>query len=348
MKSSYTLLYLLSCLFLIILVAAKDDCKDGKCKDKESWTNWLKRKAQGMKLPTLGIHLPDFSDKDEDKILVRFYLYTRQTLNNPEEYIVENNQVPMFTHFDTKKPTRIIVHGWMGSGTSKFSLAFIDAYLPKFDYNLIVVDWGGRAKKFYPTARQSIVLIGKYLSDFIDRLCQSYNIPPESLHVVGHSLGAHVAGIAGRFIQSGKLGRISGLDPAHPFFTKGDNDMLTTKAALFVDVIHTCGRYLGWYDQIGHADFYPNKGIAMQPGCGTDVIGKCSHRRAWEYYAESIGNPKTFMAYACISWDVYEQGLCRKGPVPMGEYLPTDTRGTFYLKTNSEGPYGRGLNDLID
>ena len=37
--------------------------------------------------------------------------------------------------------------------------------------------------------------------------------------------------------------------------------------ALFVDVIHSAGKWVGNDEVIGHADFYPNLGVAPQPGC---------------------------------------------------------------------------------
>ena len=41
-----------------------------------------------------------------------------------------------------------------------------------------------------------------------------------------------------------------------------------------MDVIHTCGHDLGFFHTLGHADFYPNGGIPIQPGCGFDITGK--------------------------------------------------------------------------
>lgn len=37
--------------------------------------------------------------------------------------------------------------------------------------------------------------------------------------------------------------------------------------AEYVDVIHTDAGILGFPKSIGHADFYPNGGRALQPGC---------------------------------------------------------------------------------
>lgn len=44
------------------------------------------------------------------------------------------------------------------------------------------------------------------------------NVKLDNIHVIGHSLGAHVAGFAGMFSGSevGKIARITGLDPALP------------------------------------------------------------------------------------------------------------------------------------
>ena len=49
--------------------------------------------------------------------------------------------------------------------------------------------------------------------------------------------------------------------------------------ALFVDVIHSAGRWVGDDDVLGHVDFFPNGGRAPQPGCANkesfDLT--CSH-----------------------------------------------------------------------
>lgn len=47
----------------------------------------------------------------------------------------------------------------------------------------------------------------------------------------------------------------------------GKDGHLDNTDAEFVDVIHTCGGALGFLDNIGHVDYYPNGGTPMQPGC---------------------------------------------------------------------------------
>lgn len=99
----------------------------------------------------------------------------------------------------------------------------------------------------------------------------------QSIHLIGHSLGAHAAGFAGSF-TSARVSRISGLDPALPGFeiTAGPELRLDPTDAEFVDVIHTCGGVLGFYEPLGHVDFYPNGGVPSQPGCNgfKEVLGK--------------------------------------------------------------------------
>lgn len=61
---------------------------------------------------------------------------------------------------------------------------------------------------------------------------------------------------------------ILGLDPARPLFEVPETqEKLGPADASFVDVIHTCAGLLGFFNPVGHADFYPNDGTAPQPGC---------------------------------------------------------------------------------
>ena len=60
------------------------------------------------------------------------------------------------------------------------------------------------------------------------------------MHLIGHSLGSHVAGYAGKNVTA--LGRITGLDPAGPYFEWMPAFVrLDSADAQFVDAIHTNG-----------------------------------------------------------------------------------------------------------
>lgn len=61
-------------------------------------------------------------------------------------------------------------------------------------------------------------------------------------HLVGHSLGAHIAGQTARLLKKDGITvqRVTGLDPAHPCFENETASLRLRKSdAEFVDVIHT-------------------------------------------------------------------------------------------------------------
>ena len=116
-----------------------------------------------------------------------------------------------------------------------------------------------------------------------------------NIHLVGHSLGAHVVGFMAKRVQAlglGKLPRLTGLDPAYPFFElAGPEGRVDKTDAELVQIVHTNSGWL-WegclsfkvntrsalfcmepslpQEPLGHVDFYPAGG-SHQPGC-TDLI----------------------------------------------------------------------------
>jgi hypothetical protein len=71
-----------------------------------------------------------------------------------------------------------------------------------------MVDWSKKASTFlYFSAINDAKKIGQKVGEFI----KLSHIDPLRTHCIGHSLGAHACGFAGKEI---KLKRITGLDPA--------------------------------------------------------------------------------------------------------------------------------------
>lgn len=54
----------------------------------------------------------------------------------------------------------------------------------------------------------------------------------------------------------------------------GDTARLSHTDAKFVDVIHTDGGVFGYPWALGHADFFPNGGTPLQPGCVQEESSK--------------------------------------------------------------------------
>lgn len=179
-----------------------------------------------------------------------------------------------FRGFDKRKWTVFLVHGWMGSEKGAEMIMLREGFNKYLDFNVITVDWSDMARNIiYLEASSRTEDAGRGIAELIEFMVSNMGLSYNKVHIIGHSLGAHTAGYAGKFTK-GRVARITGLDPAGPnFYTNGPESRLDSTDAQFVDVIHTAVGSLGHYKDIGHVDFYPNGGI-LQPGCGGTITMK--------------------------------------------------------------------------
>ena len=88
------------------------------------------------------------------------------------------------------------------------------------DVNFMSVDWDwkslGISNMNYWTAVKTVKLVGDHFGDFIHFLVQNTETTTDKFHLVGHSLGAHVAARAGHRLN-GTLGRLTGLGKKEVF-----------------------------------------------------------------------------------------------------------------------------------
>ncbi|XP_794147.1 lipase member H-like [Strongylocentrotus purpuratus] len=197
--------------------------------------------------------------------------------------------------------------------------ALVDRDEPR---NVICVDWSpGASSKWYPNPRDNTRVVGRIIGKMIEQLVDNKGAWFEDMHIIGHSLGAHIAGYAGEAL-GGRVGRVTGLDPAGPLFGGTDNQCkLDRSDAMFVDVIHTDGDMLlfggaGLMEECGDHDWYPFGG-KDQPGCPFFDAG-CDHMMAVEYFTESVLNikfPATKWALTVKNlfkypWDCAVEGDC--------------------------------------
>ncbi|XP_078658367.1 pancreatic triacylglycerol lipase-like [Branchiostoma floridae x Branchiostoma belcheri] len=239
-------------------------------------------------------------------VAVKYYLHTRQ---NKETPIVLEGKNPDLsgTPFRSNRPTKFIIHGFNSQGDVQWIVDIANELLIAEDLNVFGVDWQKGASPLgginYFKAKKNCRKVGQTVGNFVRQLGQ----PGSMIHIIGHSLGAHAAGFAGKTTQSAgfTIARISGLDPAGPLFKiSRPTKRLDKGDATFVDVIHTDAHWYGKRKPLGHVDFYPNEGW-NQPGCGdfpVDQLTACSHGRAYEFYNESINSACQFLAYRCPDW----------------------------------------------
>lgn len=281
--------------------------------------------------------LVESSNKLSSQVI--FYLYKRGT----DFYdILSLGDIAGFNHsnFDTKKPTKVLIHGWMDYVHGPMISAIKEGYLKgSEDVNILAVDWGDISINVdYIATAMETRKVGVYVAAMLDFLvANGANL--DSFHVIGHSLGAHVAGEIGNSLTTGKLPRITGLDAALPGFEVLKIARKLEKSdAEFVDCIHTCGGMLGILDPFCHADFYPNGGMFVQPGCSAIDFGKCSHFRAFDFFAESILPNHEFPSLYCQDITSHARN-CVESSYLMGNSLDNVARGTFYAYTNSKFPF---------
>lgn len=139
---------------------------------------------------------------------VRLLLYTRSNLDCGRELRHQRpSEQPLF---NASRPTTFVIHGYRPTGAPPIWINHIVHLLAQQDdMNIIVVDWNkGAANLNYFTAVTYTRQAALNLTSFILTM-QEEGASLSSVHLVGVSLGAHLAGFVGANLK-GKIGRITG------------------------------------------------------------------------------------------------------------------------------------------
>lgn len=282
---------------------------------------------------------------------VKFYLFTR--LNPSDGQTLEVNSLSSVekSNFNSKNPTRIIVHGWQNHKSSPVNVLIRNAFLVKDNFNIIVVDWSEGASMYkYSQSRNSVKYVGSKVAEMVDFLKTNAQLNLDTLHLVGHSLGAHICGLTGKLLKDYILNTIIGLDPAGPlFYEEHPDERLSVDDAEYVEVIHTNSGFYGMRAPIGDADYYINGG-EKQPGCGFDFLKICSHSRSFELFAESINSPDGFWSVPCNLEELNSQNCSRSGVTGVMGDITMDKKyqiiGIYKLLTRGNPPFAMGKSVL--
>jgi len=242
----------------------------------------------------------------------------------------------------TKGVASNIVKAWMESTNQRTNVILIEwndlnhhnnyrlAVARSFINEIFVPDRFQWSEDVYLDAAMNAIHAGQYVGLILAALAKRSSID-FNIHLAGHSLGAHLVGIAGRSYEKAtgkKVARVTGLDPAGPSFIDGPiveadpelfKNRLNKNDAEFVDIIHSQGSLspavlhydskFGDLNPLGHADFYPDGG-ETQENCQVllplSKVG-CSHERGFHYFINSIQEPDLFPSYECSSLDECRQ-----------------------------------------
>ncbi|CAG2109970.1 unnamed protein product, partial [Medioppia subpectinata] len=268
-----------------------------------------------------------------DSMSPMFHMYTLEQRTIPRNYSYNATAAQLrYSTFNASLRTAFIVHGFQ-SGYALWLENMKDFILYKSNdqFNVVVVIWEKGAKTpIYNLAATNTRVVGALIGFFINSLCNTFKITNDRFWLIGHSLGGHTMGYAGKRLNNPKVGRITALDPAGVgFHFKNTALRLDHSDAQIVDVIHTDAALsytegFGTADTLGHFDFYPNGG-SWQPGCavsdsvtnklssitsGEDIT--CSHSRAC-LIMNNLDKPEddcSAIAYQCESYDAFLEGRC--------------------------------------
>ncbi|XP_045527760.1 pancreatic triacylglycerol lipase-like [Pieris brassicae] len=268
----------------------------------------------------------------------QYHLFTRSNPLISQPLVIGHNNILSQSNFNNNRRTVFLIHGWLNSATSDFNRELVPVLLSVEDLNVIVVDWSIGANSLnYRIVNTNAVKSGEAVARFIGWLSQQSGISLEQVHLIGHGLGGHQAGVTGR-ASFGKIGYITGLNPSLIGWVT-NIDRLSPNDALYTEVLHT--NYVhGYIGDLGHVDFYFNGGISM-PGCDSN---ECDHDRSFLYFAESIVSGG-FTGRECLNYYAAVLGMCDFHPrrLQMGGLNPKYGKtGVYYLETNPSSPYSQG------
>lgn len=183
---------------------------------------------------------PNLSVSSND---VTIYFFSKK--NPSAAFTFKSNDVSKIKNsaFSAGKPTVFVIHGWKNNHGSEICTKIKGALLSAFDINVFVVDWSPIAKGAYVTAQAAVNPVGHIVGGFIN-LLKGKGLNVGNVKLIGHSLGAHVAGNTGAAL-GGQVSAITGLDPAGPAFTLfNKNNRLDKSDARFVEVCITTIRLI--------------------------------------------------------------------------------------------------------
>jgi GH18 family chitinase/pimeloyl-ACP methyl ester carboxylesterase len=226
---------------------------------------------------------------------------TQPPLGNNTRYIVSNKDTAKFDQLDFSldpgQKTIFVIHGW-NSNPGTFTNRQLDVKLQAAypNANIIMVDWSAAANSTdYLYVSRQVPYVANALSDVFIKL----GIDPNKTIVIGHSLGAHIAGFASEKYEQktkNKIGEIVGLDPAAPFLNIETSGLNSTQAQRVV-AIHSSNSLTGGafndgygnYGSIGTLDIYIKKGFYVY---GADISNPNNHGLAIDVYENLVYGQK--------------------------------------------------------
>lgn len=103
-------------------------------------------------------------------------------------------------------PIKVLIHGYIASRYHTSIEPIKKAYLSAGNVNLMIVDWSQASYQMYDVSRSLTSDVAMRVAQILDQFIISHNIDSGLVHIIGHSLGAHIAGNVGRSMNA-RIGR---------------------------------------------------------------------------------------------------------------------------------------------
>ncbi|XP_044155226.1 pancreatic lipase-related protein 2-like [Bufo gargarizans] len=299
-----------------------------------------------------------------EEINTQFFMFT---VKNPQKYQVvsaRNHSTFNESNFECRRKSVFIVHGYTEKGSDPWLVDLCQKILETEDVHCFCVDWSGGSSAIYFQAINNVQIVGGEMTYFIRTIMNICNSSLSMIRLIGHSLGAHAVGEAGKRLQGIPL--IIVLDAARPGFEDESAEVSIDRTdADTVIAIHTDAAPLGlgMKKLIGHRDFFPNGG-ERQTGCdGSQImdldkatslegavrdVALCNHVSSYYKFISSFHAPDGFMGYCASSYSAFLEGdgfPCSTGSCSIMGYNTdpgnaSNCRG-YYLNTGPRFDYQR-------
>lgn len=182
--------------------------------------------------------------------------------------------------------------------------------------HVIIIDWSALALWwYYNTSKGNIKYVARAIHKFIEELMRILEISAIEkgrqefllgILMIGHSLGAHLAGLVGYlfvteykasfYLDREMIGIIVGLDPAGVAFSPtSERHFLTWHDARKVLILHACAISFGTTYKTGHEDYFLNGGLMA-----VSIAPVLSHMRVLNIIHEIAASKNLFAeGYLC-------------------------------------------------
>lgn len=160
-----------------------------------------------------------------DGLDIKYLVYTEDNPLEPLNLRYDFTVGDLSNFNFTDKKTKFIIHGFSSEFVEDSWTGQLKNLILRHaddQCNVIGVDWSSEASVNYLEAAANVPFVAAATVIFINKLRELIGLNFDDIHFIGHSLGAHISGIASKSLSDPQVGRITGLDPAGPGFRKSE------------------------------------------------------------------------------------------------------------------------------